>query len=120
MAVSLKAIRWVARVSGLLFGGGFVLILLATAIDSLMVGAMEPPGMNAVVQLTVTLTGIMGLLLAWRWELAGGILAVVAFAALGFINPATIPIPLIGFLIPSILFLIAGWLDTTPSSKASL
>lgn len=118
MAVSIiKALRWIARVSGLLFGGGFVLVLIATAIDSMVTGKLEPPGLNALVQLTVTITGIAGLLLAWRWELAGGILAVVAFAALGFINPATIPFPLIGFLIPSVLFLFAGWFDTTPSSK---
>jgi len=118
MTVKMYVTRWIARITALIFGGGFVLLQIAAAIDSMVTGNLEPPEMNALVQLTVMLTGVVGLLLAWRWELAGGILSVVAFSALGVINPATIPFPLIAFLFPSVLFLITGWFGTTPFSTA--
>jgi hypothetical protein len=69
----------------------------------------QPLSINAIVQLSLTFVGIAGLLLAWRRELPGGIIALVAFLVLGMVNPRTFPWPLLAFIIPAIIFIFTAW-----------
>lgn len=112
-----KIPRWIARIGGLLFGGVFLFFLIWESIGSMLEGDNQPLGMDALMQLTITIIGVAGLFLAWRWELPGGIIASVSFVALGLINPQTMPFPLLAFLVPAVLFVIIGWFGSHHTSQ---
>lgn len=42
---------------------------------------------NAILQLSFMAIGMIGLGLAWKWELIGGIIAIISFIVLAIINP---------------------------------
>jgi hypothetical protein len=55
----------------------------------------NPLTTNAIIQLAITAIGLIGLGLAWKWELTGGIIALVAFIVLAIINPIIQKAPLL-------------------------
>lgn len=80
-----KELRWIIRgLSGLIIVFALLMFIGETFFgenpDATLTG-------NAILQLSVTGIGLIGLGLAWKWELTGGIISVVAFLALGIINP---------------------------------
>jgi len=102
---SYKELRWVLR--GL---GGFIIVfLLLMFIGETFFG--ENPGKplttNAILQLSVMGVGLIGLGLSWKWELIGGIIALVPFVVLAIINPIVLESPLM-FIWPltAILFIV--------------
>ena len=50
---------------------------------------------DAIIQLSVSGIGLIGLGLAWKWELTGGIIALVSFIGVGIINPIVIKAPVL-------------------------
>lgn len=114
-----NVMRWVARITGSLMCLVFLFFFVGEAISPHKSPNEVPIDANSVLQLTLTFIGIIGLLLAWKWELPGGVIAIVAFLALGMANPRTFPFPLAVFLVPAILFIITGWLDKRTGTAAS-
>ncbi len=62
---------------------------------------------DSIVQLVLFGIVLLGLGLAWKWELTGGIVAIVAFLGLANVNPGIGQFPLL-FLYPgtAILFIL--------------
>ena len=67
----------------------------------------KPMSADSIFQLLLMGIGLIGLGLAWKWELTGGIIALAAFVGLAIINPDTLHFPLL-FLYPAtaILFIV--------------
>ena len=85
--ISIKIFRWILRgLSGLII----VFFLLMFIGESLASESSEPMSANSILQLSVTGIGLIGLGLAWKWELIGGIIALVAFVVLAIINPTVL------------------------------
>ncbi len=53
-------------------------------------------------------TCLLGLGLAWKWELIGGIVAFIAFVVLVIINPTVLKALMFIFPITAILFIVLG------------
>jgi hypothetical protein len=91
--------------------------------------ALAPPSSASVplstadiVQLVLAATELISLGLAWRWEVVGGSITLVAFLIHGIINPRTVFFPLLMIPITAILFLfcwgLARSLKTSESKEA--
>jgi hypothetical protein len=98
-------LRWVLR--GL--SGIIILFSLLMFIGETWFGENpgEPMSSNAILQLSVAGIGLIGLGLAWKWELIGGIIASTAFVALAIINPSVLETSLL-FIWPltAVLFIV--------------
>jgi peptidoglycan/LPS O-acetylase OafA/YrhL len=70
--------RWVARILALIATGLFVYFLVESGAEVVSSLAWGPQGFPLLIGLAVAL---IGLLLAWRWELLGGVMAVVGGVA---------------------------------------
>ncbi|NLO01930.1 MAG: hypothetical protein GX126_06385 [Bacteroidales bacterium] len=82
---SYKELRWVLRVlSGLIIVFSLLMFIGETFFGE---NPGKPLTANAILQLSVAGAGLIGLGLAWKWELPGGIISVIAFIMLAIINP---------------------------------
>ena len=60
------------------------------------------------IQIMLVVLGIIGLLIAWKWELLGGIIGIVSFNSLAILNPIILSSPFLIFIIISIFFIVLG------------
>ena len=103
------AARWGARLLGgliLLFWGSFMVAHLWGEEG----GPSRPLTWGDYLMLGSLVTALAGLLLAWRWELAGACLTLAAVAVCAAVNWKVLTFP--GFLIPltAALYLAAWWM----------
>ena len=99
-------LRWIARLSGLLVAGGYVLIVVG---DFTNPHAGPPLTFVEWAGLALLTATCAGMLVAWRWELPGAILSLASlatFTAVIHFNRHTVHFVL---AIPGVLFL-ADWL----------
>ena len=89
---SYKELRWILRGLGGLIIAFFLFFFIGETFFSENSG--EPLTTNAILQLSVTGVGFIGLGLAWKWELIGGIIALVSYFVLAIINPTILGISL--------------------------
>jgi hypothetical protein len=110
---SVKIIRWIARIWSVLFIAGSLLIFFSP--DSLNAGPIP-----TVDKFLLNLIGLafLGLLIAWRWELVGGIFAIAMLFMREIVWVILKGHWLLGFLIlwiliapPAILFLMVWRLE---------
>ncbi len=100
-----KELWWLTRVLSALIIVFFLFMFVGETFFGENPG--EPMTNKAILQLSVFGTGLTGLVLAWKWELAGGIIALVAFVVLAIINPTTLqPSPLLLYPATAILFIV--------------
>jgi len=99
-----RIIRWIARISGSVFVLFLLMMFIGETLDSS--GPLLPLAAKHVIGLLLMLGLIVGLVLAWRWELTGGLIAVVSIFALMLVL-GNAPIGMLGFAIPGALFIIA-------------
>jgi asparagine N-glycosylation enzyme membrane subunit Stt3 len=100
-----KELWWITRVlSGLIIAFSLFMFIGETFFGE---KPGEPMSNNAILQLSIGGIGLIGLGLAWKWELTGGIIALVAFIVLAIINPITLQFPLL-YIYPviAILFIV--------------
>lgn len=92
-----------------MFSGLIILFFLFMFIGETFFGEIseEPMSTNAILQLSVLGVGLIGLGIAWKWELTGGIVSLVAFVVLVIVNPTVLESPLM-FVWPltAILFIV--------------
>jgi hypothetical protein len=116
----IKVLRWTARVLSILvliLAIG-ILVTPGTAVEG------QTPTVATWVLLILWMVGVLGLLVAWRWELAG---AIIAFAALilrdmyyyslsrqSFVDFGMVWLPI---LIPSLIFILVWWLESREKEK---
>ena len=83
---SIKSLRWILRIaSGMLI----LLMLIGEFVFE------DILSMTEILQLSIAGIGLIGLGLAWKFELGGGIIALLAFVAVGFIEPNTLNSPIL-------------------------
>ncbi len=101
----IKIFRWILRV----LSGLIIVFLLLMFIGETFFGENpgSPMSANTILQLSVMGIGLIGLGLAWKWELIGGIIALATFVVLALINP-TVMQPSLLFVFPAtaILFIV--------------
>jgi hypothetical protein len=118
----IKVIRWIARIWSLLV---FVIVMLIVFTPDPNV--TEPVPLEDWFLLSLWGVALLGLLIAWRWELAGGILTI----AVMFVRELAWVVLkgpwLVNFLIvwlfllpPAILFLVAGRAEGSVNPPTSL
>jgi hypothetical protein len=99
--------RWVARLLGLLASAPFVLFLIflgATICPKL--SWSNPQGMPLFCVLTAATVGV---LIAWRWEMIGGAMAVVSAVAIsGLVYPGSARAVFPAALMASVPYFVAG------------
>jgi hypothetical protein len=109
-----KVIRRFARYLGLFL----ILLTLAFAIPELI--TEQNPNAEPT-RIDIILTGalmLVGLALAWKWELIGGLISLIGFIGVGILNPDAVKMPMMYlFPITAILFLISWRLGKSKSKK---
>ncbi len=99
---SIKIFRWTLRVLSGIFILFFLVMFIGETLDS-----TNPLSTNSIIQLSLGGIGLIGLGLAWKWELTGGIIALAAYFVLAIVNPDTLQFSLL-LLYPAtaILFIV--------------
>lgn len=106
---SINILRWTIRI----LSGISILFILFMFIGETFFSPEslneKPMSTNSIIQLSLMGISLIGLGLAWKWELTGGIIALAAYAVLGIINPGTLNLSLL-LIYPAIAILfIAIW-----------
>ena len=104
---AVRWIRWTVRILSLLFVAFYLYIFIGEALEGRSRPQNPPMATRAVVELTIIGVSLLGLLLAWRWELAGGIVALAAFVLACLINHKLLVFYPVA--IAAILFLTCWW-----------
>lgn len=118
---SYKELRWILRgLSALLI---VFLLIMFIGTEVLYPESGEPLSLdsNAILQLSVMGIVLIGLGLAWKWELAGGIIALAGFAGLSIINPVVLATPLLYFYPGTAILFILHWvLENKETTKYNI
>ena len=102
---SIKIFRWILRALSGLIIVFFLLMFIGETFFGENPG--EPLTTNAILQLSVSGVGLIGLGLAWKWELIGGIIALVPFVVVAIINPLILlPSPVYIWPFTAVLFIV--------------
>lgn len=103
-----KGVRWAARLLSVpvLLVWAFFIVAYAVGPERSLPASL--PDAVAYVAMIVSLVALAG---AWRWELAGGIVALVAVAIGAAYNWRGLLSPAIVVPINAVLFLLSGWLN---------
>ena len=113
---ALPVVRWGARILSvpiLLFWGWFLIAHLFG--DGGQASRPLVPSDYGI--LTAVVVSLMGLAVAWKWELLGGALTLAAVSACALLNWRVLVFP--GTLIPvaSVMFLACGWMSGAPRTE---
>ena len=109
---TVKMVRWIARILSVLIILFWVIMIVGSFLESIRGGHPSGPlSMHDRMGLTLMFAWLLGLALAWKWELAGAALTLAAFliqaffinwrvvAGLGMLPPIT-----------ALLFLLCWWM----------
>jgi hypothetical protein len=110
----MKTLRIIARVMSALIVGFALAMFIGEGMQSAKRGTGEPMTMNAMIGLTLAGIGLLGLALAWKWEMAGGIICVVAFIVLFIVNIDALLLPMLLFPANGLLFIAAAYWSKEP------
>ncbi len=101
---SIKIFRWTLRVLSGIFILFFLVMFIGETLDS-----TNPLSTNSIIQLSLGGIGLIGLGLAWKWELTGGIIALASFVGVAIINPNTLRFPLLLIFPATAILFIVLW-----------
>lgn len=107
----IKVVRWIARIISLLF----ILITLFFFMAEEVFRDQPRTTSLPIVSLVLGALLLVGLGLAWKWELVGALIALVGFIGVSIVNPDALTKPL-WYIIPAtaILFLLCWWWTKSP------
>ncbi|MDX2442780.1 MAG: hypothetical protein QNK30_03160 [Bacteroidales bacterium] len=91
----IEIFRWTLRVLSILFVVFFLLMFIGDTFFQPESSNREPMSTDSIIQLSLMGIGFIGLGLAWKWEFAGGIIALAAYIGLAVIFPDTREFPLL-------------------------
>ena len=113
--VTMKTPRIIARVLSAIIVSAFLLMFIGSSIQSAQRINPVPLTLYTIIQLTLFGIGILGLAIAWKWEMAGGVISFLAFITVFFVNPEAWVI----FIFPAnaILFFVVGYRSKYPKIK---
>ena len=113
-----RVIRRIARISGLIL----ILLTLTFAVVYIFFPEQDNPNAepepNQIALIVLGVLMVVGLGLAWKWELIGALTSLVGFIGVGILNPDAMTKPML-YLFPltAILFLICWWLSKSHRIK---
>ena len=108
---TMKTLRIIARVMSAIIIGFSLIMFIGETIESNKRGTAEPLTMYTIVQLILFGIVLLGLALAWKWELLGGILSVLAIIGIFIVNPSAILWPMFIFPANAILFIAVAYMS---------
>jgi hypothetical protein len=102
-----KGMRWTPRAIGLVASGLFLLFIIESGASALVsLTWTSPLGMPLLVALAVAVAGV---LIAWRWEMAGGAMALLGgLGIMGLVYAGSGPESLLAALLLAFPMLVAG------------
>ncbi len=106
---SINIQRTIARVMSVIIVTFSLLMFIGEGIQSDKRGSGEPLTMNATIGLTLAGIGLLGLALAWKWEMTGGLICVLAFLALFIVNTDSLLVPMLIFPANGLLFIAVAY-----------
>jgi hypothetical protein len=119
---AIKILRWIARIWGIIIA--LVVVMIAITPDPYAVG---PPSGIEIFYLSLYAVSALGLLVAWKWELIGAIISIVAMLAqaisisigegFAFYIKGIVLVELV-FFIPAILFIVCWTLSRRQREQA--
>ena len=109
---SIKIFRRTLRIMSVLFIVFFLLMFIGETFFQDEAFKLKPMSTNSIIQLLLFAVSMIGLVLAWKWELWGGILSLVAIAVLAFVNPNVLDFPLLLiYPLTALLFIVLWAID---------
>jgi hypothetical protein len=110
---AIKILRWIARIWGVIIA--LVVVMIAVTPDPYAVG---PPSGIEIFYLSLYAVSALGLLVAWKWELIGALISIVAMLTQaisgsireGFAFMKIVSVELV-FFIPAVLFIVCWTLS---------
>ena len=115
----LNTIRWVSRIWGIVYIVFFLFMLIGYSIvdQPSPDGAENPLGTREIVGFIFVFGYFTGLILAWKWEGLGGLVAIACIIAFA-ITIQNMPVPIYMLMaIPGLLFLICWFLSRSITMK---
>jgi hypothetical protein len=111
----MKIPRIIARALSAIIVGFALVMFIGESMQSAKRASSAPMTLDTILQLTLFGIGLLGLVLAWKWELVGGILSLLAFIALFIVNPSALMI----FIFPAnaILFIFVAYRSKALNQK---
>ena len=108
----IKIFRWTLRILSAIFIVFFLMMFIGETFFQDEAFKPKPMSANSILQVLIIAISLVGLALAWKWELWGGILSLVAFAALAIVNPNVLDFPLLLiYPVTAILFIVIWVID---------
>jgi hypothetical protein len=108
---TLNAIRITERVLSAILVGFALFMFIGESMESAKKTNQEPISLHTILQLGLFGTGLLGLALALKWELFGGILSLLAFIMIFIVNPNALVWMMFIFPAVAILFIVVGYLN---------
>ena len=97
----------------------FALIMfIGETMESHKRGTSEPMTLYTMLQLMLFGIGLLGLALAWKWKLTGGIISLFAFITLFIVNTDALVWPMLIFPAVAILFIASAYLNMQSKKKS--
>ena len=110
-------IRWIARILGVLFIAFFLLMFIGEELSSNQ--ETNPIAARELIGLVFVFVYFVGLILAWKWEGLGGIIAAIGLIAFAILIPNALILAFV-MAVPAILFLICWFLSRSkPEPEAA-
>lgn len=116
ISLALPVVRWGARILSvaiLLFWGWFLIAHLFGEEGR----PSRPPVWQDYVGLTALVVSLVGLAIAWKWELAGGVMTLVAVLTGAFVDWQVLTFPYTLIPIAGLLFLLCWWMSRAPRKE---
>lgn len=112
-----KGLWWLTRVLSILIIVFSILMFMGYRVFP-EPGEINPLSTKAIIGFYIVGMGFIGLLLAWKWDLTGAIISLIAFAGLAVIFPMVlIPSPLYIWPVTAILFIVLWKRSRTTTVK---
>lgn len=105
----MKTLRIVAMITSAVIVAFALFMFIGESMESAKRGTSEPMTFNTIMQLSLIGIGLLGLVLAWKWAITGGIISLLAFIAIFIVNPKALLLPMFIFPAIAILFIIVGY-----------
>jgi len=108
-----KTLRLIARIISAIILIFTLFMFFGYALEGAGKANPEPLTMYVMIQFTIFGVGLLGLAFSWKWELDGGVVALLAFIILFCVNTDALVVPMFIFPVNAILFIVAGYLSKT-------
>lgn len=85
---TMNPLRMVARIMSAIIVVFALIMFIGESMESVNRLSNEPLTRYSILQLLLFSIGLLGLAIAWKWELTGGLVSLIAFVTLFIVNTA--------------------------------